>query len=342
MFDLKWQVRLKQAKNALRDGRLDEAFAISMEKEIRSMRGGQVLLEDLVKPLLERAAEHQAGGRNREALLDVERAVQAGGNRPEALSLRQQIQEKLQADEAACARRRNVVEAARKHLHVGSIAAGKDLLQNVSVVGPEISQLRHELEHRERKAEKARARAREHLSRGELVEAILAAEEALGLCSGHEEVPQLLYDLKVAVIEKTKEGLREGEVSMASNLLSKLEAVAGDCLETRALEDGIADFQEAWRALHAGDHEKALTAMTRLEKKLPKTNWIEESVEDLAKMKDAHARLMTGPLGSARLREDVRQEENDPTVSSAGPAKTQPAPDAGRKLPGARVLGLPP
>ena len=39
MFDLKLQVRLKHARNALREGRFDEAFAIVNEKAIRELRG---------------------------------------------------------------------------------------------------------------------------------------------------------------------------------------------------------------------------------------------------------------------------------------------------------------
>ena len=56
MFDLNLQVRLKQAQNALREGRLDEAFALANEKAIREHRGGQILLESLVQPHQERAA----------------------------------------------------------------------------------------------------------------------------------------------------------------------------------------------------------------------------------------------------------------------------------------------
>ena len=99
MFDLNLQVRLKQAQNALREGRLDEAFAIANEKAIREHRGGQILLESLVQPHLERAACHLTEGRLREAHLDVERSIAAGGHRPQATALRKKIQEAQDLEE---------------------------------------------------------------------------------------------------------------------------------------------------------------------------------------------------------------------------------------------------
>ena len=129
MLDLMLQVRLKQAKNALRDGRLDEAFAIAGEKAVREHRGGQVLLEQLVKPLLERAARNLADGRPDDARIDVERAISAGGSRPEALELRRKIDEALHARRAENRRDVDLVESARKggfpyHLGLTATAPG--------------------------------------------------------------------------------------------------------------------------------------------------------------------------------------------------------------------------
>src|SRR5262245_59273121 len=160
MFDLRRQVRIKQAKNALQEGRLDEAFAIATDKDIRDHRGGQILLERLVDPLLDRAARHLGEGRLRDALLDVERALQAGGNRPRAAELRARIQELLWDRERGEKREREVIDSARQHIHHGSLRTGMQLLDGVPSGDSSVRRLRREAEKRERTAERALAQAR--------------------------------------------------------------------------------------------------------------------------------------------------------------------------------------
>ena len=177
MFDLRKRVQIYQAENALRDGRLDEAYAIASRESLREYRDCQVLLEKLVDPLLQRARVHLEEGRPEDALADVERAQAAGGNRPRAAELRARIKARLGQNQREEARDRDLLASARRHLARGSVGAGKVLLEEVQSDSG-VEKLKREARHREESAAEACARAELLLGKGALLEALRAAREA--------------------------------------------------------------------------------------------------------------------------------------------------------------------
>ncbi|MBI4605256.1 MAG: FHA domain-containing protein, partial [Planctomycetes bacterium] len=296
MFDLKLQVRLKQAQNAFHDGRLDEAFAIASEKAIRDLRGGQQLLEGLVEPLLDRAGGHLAAGRLREAMLDVERAVHAGGDRPRAAQLRQEVREAIAAREKEERRAREALESARAHLDAGSFRTGLEALGDAS--GPlDAARLRREVESRERKGLEARARARAHLERGDLLEALRAAREAAESDPRHTDMPGLRADVKQAAAAAAEKALLEGSLETAADLLGEIEGLAAESIEARRLAGRLSLARDAADAFQRDAFEEARVLAGRLEKALPGAAWVEECLRELMKITEALPLLRAGPLG---------------------------------------------
>ena len=78
-------VRLKTAENALRDGRLDEAYRLASAPDLRHHRRAGAVLAALTERFLERARSHFRADRFTEALMDLERA-EAGGVMTEAVA----------------------------------------------------------------------------------------------------------------------------------------------------------------------------------------------------------------------------------------------------------------
>ena len=141
-----------------------------------------------MKPHLERAATHLAEGRVREAHLDVERAIVAGGNRPEAAELRKKVREALHVKDQEGRRQQEIVDSARKHLQRGSLRTGREVLEGAQSNAPEVQKFRQQVDHRERKAEEALSRAWRHLENEELLEALAAAGEAVEANPRQEEL----------------------------------------------------------------------------------------------------------------------------------------------------------
>jgi hypothetical protein len=292
------QVRLKQAQNAFRDGRLDEAFSIATEKEIRDLRGAQVLLERLVRPLLERAERHLAAGRARDALLDLERALAAGGRRSEALDLKARIEAALNAERQEARDHAAVLDSVKGHLENGSLAAGRERLGAAPLHDPRAAGLHRELENRERRLAEARERTAAHLERGEILEALAALEEAAGAAGRRDARDDLLSRLKRAATERLERALAQGELVAASDLARRLSAAAGESLETRRFDEALDLASRSALRLTRGDYEGARVALSRLQALLPEARWVGEHLAETVKVAEGLRILLSGPLAA--------------------------------------------
>jgi hypothetical protein len=96
-------VRLSAAEKALRQGRIDEAYAAATQPELRDDSRAGRLLDELAKPFVARARLHRQAGRWADALADLDRLAAVGRAGPEVQALRQQIVDEMraQAGEAA-------------------------------------------------------------------------------------------------------------------------------------------------------------------------------------------------------------------------------------------------
>jgi tetratricopeptide (TPR) repeat protein len=296
MFDWRKRVQILRAENALRDGRLDEAFSIASEKELREWRGCQVVLEKLVDPLLERAAAHLEEGRLADALADVERAQAAGGNRPRVAELRGKVRGLLEEGRRGEERERALLASARRHLKNGSVGAGKALLEAAEAGDPEIERLKREADRREERAGEACGRAERLLGQGALLEAARAAAEALSSAPGHQGLPDLIQRLKEALSSGLERALAEGSLATAEELQRNLLAVCGESLEARRAVEAIGLCREAAAAVEGRDYQAARAALLRLERLCPKASWVAQCGEAVEKVAEGLQGLRGGPL----------------------------------------------
>ncbi|HVT88686.1 MAG TPA: hypothetical protein VHD56_07540 [Tepidisphaeraceae bacterium] len=89
-------LQIRQAEVAMADGRLDEAFGlIANSPDLRNHRRGQTIVTELVERLVERAKSHLKEGRTSQALTDAEKAQQLGGNLPQVVAIRSQIESEI-------------------------------------------------------------------------------------------------------------------------------------------------------------------------------------------------------------------------------------------------------
>jgi len=297
MFDWRKRIEILRAENALRDGRLDEAYSIASNEELRQWRGCQVILEKLVKPLLERASRHLKEGRFQDALADVERAQSAGGNQPRIADLREKIVAHLSEDRNRKELEREMVLSARRHIDQGSVGTGKALLEGVQT-DPETARLKRAAENREKRARESCARAELLLKEGAILEAMRYAREALTACARHEKLPPLLLHLKTSAVSAIDRALLEGSLNTARELFGKLIPLCGESLETRRLGEILQCCREAVQNMDSGHYEKARALLGRLRGLLPGTSWIKASERALQSICDGFQNLRAGPLVS--------------------------------------------
>ena len=296
MFDWNKRVEILRAENALRDGRLDEAFQIASRDELSGFRGVQVILEKLVDPLLERSDGHLLAGRLEDALADVERAFRAGGNRPRTAELRGRIRTLLDERQQGKVLKRDMVRSAARHLAQGSLHTGKALLEGIPGHDPDAVRLEREAARRDERAREACARSEMLLGEGALLEAARAVREASGASARHEGIPPLLLKLKGAMIPAIEKAIVEGSLSMARQFAEELQLTCGESIETRRFNEILSLAAEAARRIGERDHEAAWACLGRLEPLLPGTAWIDAARGALARISEGLQALRAGPL----------------------------------------------
>ncbi len=299
MFDIWRQVKLKQAKNALREGRLDEAFAIAMDKSMRDHRGGQTLLEKLAPKLLDRAGEHLNSKRYREALIDTERALEAGGVQVQASDLREQILDERSREKKRKEKVNQLLDSARRHLVKGSLRTSEERLQNVPTEDSRVNSIYDKIHNHQEKGIEVEERARKHLDEHDYLQACEAAEELVGLLGRGDETRDFLTHLKVLVQTKIIKALEEGDLKTASELHRRLLQVSGPTLDIQKIEDIFKNLAKAGEAFDDARYEDALIYMGRLQLFIPQAHWVKDTVEDLKKLTDSLRALKTGPIGFA-------------------------------------------
>ena len=92
MFGRLFNSRLKAAENALKEGRLEEAYRLAIQPDLREHRRGAAVLAGLTEKFIERARNFYREDRFREALMDLDRAEAGGVMKEEIAELRGYVQ----------------------------------------------------------------------------------------------------------------------------------------------------------------------------------------------------------------------------------------------------------
>ena len=108
-------LRLKQCERALADGRLDEAFDLARQPDVRAHRRGQQLTTKLLKSLIDRGRRHLAQGRLAAAAADADKAVLLGGNLPDGVQLQEAVRTARRGHENVNQQAAQALALARRH-----------------------------------------------------------------------------------------------------------------------------------------------------------------------------------------------------------------------------------
>lgn len=290
-------VRLKTAENALKDGRLDEAFRLATAPDIREHRRGGALLCGLTDKFIERARAHFAEERFTEALGDLDKA-EAGGLKSETIAeLREQVRAVANEVERQARSQRRRIEKAKARVEGGSLAAGKQLLAEAGADDLDAKQLSSDIEHRRREVSEGMAHV-ERLVKEKQLGAAAERFRAVKRLDRHDpKVVSMESTLCARVIASAREALEAGRTRRAAEELDVLGELGRQLPARRDLEEILALTGSVSGALGQGDFEGARRNMLRLQRLSPKTSWIRTAADQLAKLDELLTNLHGGPLG---------------------------------------------
>ena len=297
MFRGLLNVRLKAAEQALRDGRLDDAVRMAREPAIADHARGGRLLGGLSEALLERARGHYRAERFTEALLDLGKVDECGGQKAEATKLREQVLTVAHEVARLEADRKRRLEEARRCVRSGSIAAGKRLLLSVGEGDPEIQALKRKADERERRAADLVAQAETLLKRNRLDDAVEHLVRARGMDANNPVAMTLESRVCDLALTEARLAFDAGRLVAARGALAQLKTLGGHRGDLAELADLLELAGRAAAALGRHQYDDAQQHVCRLLSLSPKTKWIAQANAHLQRIDEALLGLTGGPLG---------------------------------------------
>lgn len=289
-------LRIKQAENALADGRLDEAYELIRADDLRSHRQGQRLVGSLVRALAERGNAHLSAERLAEAQADCQKAQRLGGNLPEVADLKVAVTAATAADEKSVRRREFIVAKAKEHLADGRLSVGEELLAEAGE-DAEAKVLAQELTERRLAIGSAVKRVESALERDDWTVAIDELVKVKRLISADDRLAELTVRLLRHVIRQVRSAIDDGRVDLADGLLGRLGPLADDALEVRELTRIVGQCRRAGKYIQCGQIRQAGQILRRLDSILPAAEWLDQAIENADRAADGLDGLRTGPLG---------------------------------------------
>ncbi len=290
-------VRVKAAEQALRDGRIDDAFRMAIEPEIAGQSRGSRLLAGLGKAFVQRAREHYRAERFTEALLDLGKAEQCGGVKKEVAELRDQVTTVAREVARQDADRRRRLEEARMRIYGGSIAAGKELLEKAEQDDTQVQGLRNELANREKRSTDLLARAESAIRKNDIDVAVDALIELNSLDAHCEKAHVLEEQLCDRLVKLARQAFDSGSLSRAESELGRLKSLSEHNSSRQELAEWLSIADRAGSAMAAGEYDEAQNHMHRLKSLCPKTSWVNKAVDQLARLDAALLGLKSSPIG---------------------------------------------
>jgi hypothetical protein len=298
MFGSLLSTRVKAAENALRQGRLDEAYRIASAPDVREHRRGPALLEQLTEKLIERAREYFAADRFAEALRDLDWAGISGTLSERISALREQI--KTVADAVAQQQRVRTdrIADARRRIAEGSLEAGRRILDAASEGDAAAAQMKRDIAMRDHEASKILVEVEQLVRDGQWVAAAERFAKAKALDPHDPAGLKLEADLCAHVLKAARDALADGKIVRAADEFACLGRLGQSLPAKRELEDLLRVVKQAGEALRQGDYDAARQGAMRLQHLAPEIAWAPQVVEQLRVVDEMLTSLRAGPLGA--------------------------------------------
>lgn len=315
MFNL----QLRQAETALREGRLNEAFQLATRPDVREHRDGQRLITRLTDEFLTRSKSHLEAGRLGEARSDCDHARRLAGNQEAIGELNSLITDAERIRNRGTREKEHLISAARAELAQGECSLGGRLVAKLPEDDSSAGVLADTIDIRRDQIERAAERARAAVASRQLADAADAVSELRRFSSRHTELPALVDQLTKAAETEVRAELIAGRLDRAEWLLGRL----GEFLDTSAELATFAPIptraKRIAKLLESANYADASIELRRLSGVLPEAKWLSEVLTKTEQAARLHQELLSTPFavppsggfGGRRIR-DVSPRQASP------------------------------
>lgn len=307
-------LKLKQAKAAYSDGRLDEAHDLIAAANLLNQRPGQKLAKKLAVALIVRGNAHLDAARMDSALADCNKADKLAGNLTDAAKLRADICKAIEDNRFAQAKHQAIIEDAKANIQNGMVSVGRAILEKI----PESAQaaiLTQQASAIGTKTAAVISKANAAIERGDLDNAVRILTAAKLQSHTNAHVAQTITLAASRLADIINERLNAGRLDNAADYLCKLSSLSPDSTQTKDFTYALAQCRIAADSLNCRNIPRALETLRRLRIILPKAKWLDTAIKDAQKAAEAIDDLMVGPLSmlpSHQQSPDVVSEDLPP------------------------------
>lgn len=297
MFSQLQFVRLRAAEKALRDGQLEEALRLATAQDLKTHRRAAAVLTDLAQKYLERARAHFRADRFADALSDLDKAEVAGAKGDEFSELRRNVQIVAHEVRRQDHSHRGKIEAARRRIEQGSLAAGQRMLDDVAHHDPAVVQIKQDAAHRAEEVDQLITHAERLLKEGYTSAALARLERAASLDRHHVRLAALREGICQKALDKVRALIKDGRLARASDELAGLGTLGSETPERRELADALAAAREASAALTDGRYSDARRHILTFQRVAGQPKWTHQVMDHLKHIDELYTALSAGPLG---------------------------------------------
>ncbi len=292
MFNL----RLKQAEAALRDGRLEEAASLVTEPVVREHRDGQSLITKLVDALLDRAAEHLAGDRRTAAQQDLGAARQLGGNAARIAELQSELDQLVAATDRQRRRERKLLSEAQREVDAGNCELGEQLLQRAASDESAADRLSDQLAAKRSRIDAAADRATQLVESGRPNDAVAAIAELHSLSPKHASLSSLVDQVTGPIVDQILGKIEAGRLDRVQVLTERVRPLVSLDPDLAEFDQIVALGRAASQSIEESRFDDALRAIRQLRTLLPEADWLKLLQESTQRAAQLAGELQASPL----------------------------------------------
>lgn len=318
--------KLKAAENALRAGRIDDAYQRLTAPGAPDAAAAHKLLDELAPMIAARARLHMQAGRYADALNDFDKLVAVQRNTPETDGLRRQAEY-----EARRRAEQQVAGAEDYGRAAGAIQAGRLESGRLTVEQVEDARrreaLREELDVRLRRSEQLLEQAERALAAGDVLAADRLWTEAVERHGRTQHTDSFALRLGTALKESCDRWLREGRLDRFNAAISAATTLRRHAPHLSEYERLRALTEHAAAQLVSAQFAVLRETLLKVQAACGDATWLRDALEAAAQIAAAHERLLRSPLS---LLDHARGAA--PHAAPAGPG-LPPPPAAGSAEP---------
>ncbi len=289
-------VRLNAAEKALRQGRIDDAYAAVTQPDLRQHPRAERLLDELVRPLVARARLHRQAGRFADALADLDRIAAVGRAGPEVQALQQQILEETRQRANQAAEHQEACERVAEDVRAGRLESGRLDLQRIE--DPQRrAELAEELDARVERAGQLLRQAGEALEHADVLAAARFWQEACQRHGRTRAADELAVRLAAACRAAVERWVDQGRIDCLAAARSALESLR-PTVPTLVEAERLAELcRRAVEQFSADDYPGLRETLLRLKAARSGAEWVPAALSAVAKVAEGREALLASPLG---------------------------------------------